>query len=159
MALKRQQEILSGFSMASMTDIIFLLLVFFMVTSSFVFPTALDINLPEGSEQTPVKPSTRVFIDADGQYFVSYADEDLRPVAKDSLAISLNIINENDPENAIAVYADADVAYGKVVEVLNIGAANSLKMVLATKPSANAEQQTTTETEETTQTFDGAITE
>jgi biopolymer transport protein ExbD len=159
MALKRQQEILSGFSMASMTDIIFLLLVFFMVTSSFVFPTALDINLPEGSEQTPVKPSTRVFIDADGQYFISYADEDLRPVAKDSLAISLNIINENDPENAIAVYADADVAYGKVVEVLTVGAANSLKMVLATKPSASSTEQPTANNVTETEVLDDAITE
>lgn len=145
--------------MASMTDIIFLLLVFFMVTSSFVFPTALDINLPEGSEQTPLKPSTRVFIDADGQYFISYADEDLRPVAKDSLAISLNIINEADPENAIAVYADTDVPYGKVVEVLNLGAANSLKMVLATKPTAGSEQPADATADAQTEILDGTTTE
>ena len=62
--------------MASMTDVIFLLLVFFMVTSTYVFPTALEVNLPEGTEQTPEKPSTRVFIDADGNYFVSAEDAD-----------------------------------------------------------------------------------
>ena len=47
MSLKRQTDMMATFSMASMTDVIFLLLVFFMVTSTFVFPTALDINLPE----------------------------------------------------------------------------------------------------------------
>ena len=71
MALKRQQDMLATFSMASMTDVVFLLLVFFMVTSAFVFPTALDIDLPQSSQQTAVKPSTRVFIDAEGAYYVA----------------------------------------------------------------------------------------
>ena len=50
MALKRQHKTLSMFSMASMTDVIFLLLIFFMVTSTFVFPSALEVNLPQSSE-------------------------------------------------------------------------------------------------------------
>lgn len=65
MALKRQYDMTSLFSMASMTDVIFLLLIFFMVTSTFVFPTALEVNLPQSSEQTAIKPSTRVFVDKD----------------------------------------------------------------------------------------------
>lgn len=64
MALKRQQDMMATFSMASMTDVIFLLLVFFLVTSTFVFPTAMEIDLPEGVEQTPEKPSTKVFVDS-----------------------------------------------------------------------------------------------
>lgn len=71
MALKRQQDILATFSMASMTDVVFLLLVFFMVTSAFVFPTALEVDLPQSSQQTPLKPTTRMFIDAEGSYYVS----------------------------------------------------------------------------------------
>ncbi|MDE5689750.1 MAG: biopolymer transporter ExbD, partial [Duncaniella sp.] len=59
MALKRQNTMMAAFSMASMTDVIFLLLIFFMVTSTFVFPTALEVNLPESSKQTALKPSTR----------------------------------------------------------------------------------------------------
>ena len=51
------------FSMASMTDVIFLLLIFFMITSTFVFPTALEVNLPQSSVQTALKPGTRVYID------------------------------------------------------------------------------------------------
>ncbi|WP_286524583.1 biopolymer transporter ExbD, partial [Duncaniella freteri] len=58
MALKRQHRMMEVFSMASMTDVIFLLLIFFMVTSTFVFPTALEVNLPESSHQTSLKPST-----------------------------------------------------------------------------------------------------
>ena len=134
--------------MASMTDVIFLLLVFFMVPSTSVFPTALEVNLPEGTEQTPEKPSTRVFIDADGNYFVSAEDADLVPVPHDSLVSRLNAVDTAAPRAGIAVYADVEVPYGKVVEVLNLGAANSLKMVLATRPGAV--QQPSGETTSTT---------
>lgn len=139
MALKRQQDMMAAFSMASMTDVIFLLLVFFMVTSTYVFPTAIEVNLPEGVEQTPEKPSTRVFIDSEGNYFVSFDNAELQPVNPDSLVIELNDYALSNPESnlAVAVYADTEVAYGKVVEVLNMGAANSIKMVLATRPGAS----------------------
>ena len=137
MALKRQQEMLATFSMASMTDVVFLLLVFFMVTSAFVFPTALEIDLPQSSEQTPLKPTTRVFVDAEGAYYLAAPDADAPvPVAADSLVLALSAIAPADSLGAVAVYADAEVAYGKVVEVLNIGAANAIKMVLATKPAS-----------------------
>lgn len=53
--------------MASMTDVIFLLLIFFMVTSTFIFPTALEVNLPQSSEQTALKPSKRVYLDSEGR--------------------------------------------------------------------------------------------
>ncbi len=125
---------MATFSMASMTDVIFLLLVFFLVTSTFVFPTALDINLPESAEQTPAKPTTRVFIDAESNFYVSYDNSELLPVESDKLIDYLNIIRAQDPESGIAVYADVEVPYGKVVEVLNLGAENSMKMVLATRP-------------------------
>ncbi len=137
MALKRQHDMLATFSMASMTDVVFLLLVFFMVTSAFVFPTALDIALPESAQQTPMKPATRVFVDAEGAYYVAAPDAEA-PVAvhQDSLALFLGSIAPADSLGAVAVYADAEVAYGKVVEVLNIGAENSIKMVLATRPAS-----------------------
>ena len=125
------------FSMASMTDIIFLLLVFFMVTSSFVFPTALEIDLPESTQQTAIKPSTRLFVDADGSYYVAAPDADAPvPVAADSLMLFFASIAPADSLGAVAVYADAEVKYGKIVEVLNLGAENAVKMVLATKPTS-----------------------
>lgn len=128
--------------MASMTDVVFLLLVFFMVTSAFVFPTALEVDLPESSRQTPLKPSTRVFIDAEGAYFLSVEGAEPVGVAPDSLAGAILATAEPDSVGAVAVYADAEVAYGKVVQVLNIGAEKSIKMVLATQPASPTQPET-----------------
>ena len=139
MALKRPQQMMATFSMASMTDVVFLLLVFFMVTSAFVFPTALEIDLPQSEVQTPLKPATRLFIDADGAYSIAAADAEPAPLAVDSLAIAVATVAAADSTAAIAVYAHAEVPYGKVVEVLNAGAASSVKMVLATRPTAPEE--------------------
>ncbi len=135
MALKRQNNIMAAFSMASMTDVIFLLLIFFMVTSTFVFPTALEVNLPESSKQTALKPSTRVYIDADGQIYASWDNEEPAAMDLDSLLAFLLLTSSRGGEEFIAVYADREVTYGRLVEVLDLGARHNLKMVLATKPA------------------------
>lgn len=141
MALKRQFDMTSLFSMASMTDVIFLLLIFFMVTSTFVFPTALEINLPQSSEQIALKPSVRVYIDAEKAMYVSSPDmREPQPVADlDQLIGFLRLMDQQAGEAGedrfIAIYADEGVTYGQLVEVLNAGAVNNLKMVLATKPA------------------------
>lgn len=145
MSLKRQQDILATFSMASMTDVIFLLLVFFLVTSTFVFPTAVDVNLPEGTEQTAVKATTRVYVDSDSKLYVSYADGEPSEVTPENLLQYLTDIKAQDPATTIALFADVAVPYGKVVEVLNSAAEAKLKMVLATKPApASARPSTDT---------------
>ena len=74
MALKRRNRIEASFSMASMTDVIFLLLIFFMVTSTFVFPNAIKVNLPQSKQQAAVKPLARVTIDASLNYYVSVGE-------------------------------------------------------------------------------------
>ena len=135
MSLKRQHSMLSLFSMASMTDVIFLLLIFFMVTSTFVFPTALDITLPQGSEQVAIKPSTKVYIDREGAVYLTLSGEEPAQVEHDALVGLLQLDAQNNPDQTIAVYADEQVPYGTVVGVLDIGAKNGLKMVLATKPA------------------------
>ena len=124
--------------MASMTDVIFLLLIFFMVTSTFVFPTALEVNLPESSHQTALKPSTRVFINKDSRFYVSISGEEPAMVEFESLAGALQDARLNsspDTDDFIAVYADEEVTYGTLVRVLDLGAQNNMKMVLATKPA------------------------
>lgn len=128
--------------MASMTDVIFLLLIFFMVTSTFIFPTALEVNLPQSSEQTALKPSKRVYLDSEGRIFVSAAgDREPQEIADlDRLLTFLQLAAENPDEDYIAVYADEDVTYGRLVEVLDLGARNNLKMVLATKPAPASAQ-------------------
>ena len=124
------------FNMASMTDVIFLLLIFFMVTSTFVFPSALEVNLPQSSEQTAVKPGTRVWIDKDLNLFAAFGDEEPKPPKSDELMTFLQLAQQNSPEAFIALYADEEVPYGKIVEVLDNGARLNVKIVLATKPAS-----------------------
>lgn len=135
MALRRPHDMMAMFSMASMTDVIFLLLIFFMVTSTFVFPTALEVNLPQSSEQTAIKPGTRVYIDKEHRLYASFGDEEPLAIEPDALLALLQLAQKSEPESFIAIYADEEVPYGKIVEVLDMGARNNLKMVLATKPT------------------------
>ena len=122
--------------MASMTDVMFLLLIFFMVTSTFVFPTALEVKLPQSSEQTVIKPGTKVYIDKDQQLFASFGDTEPQPIEGDQLLAFLQLTQQQDSTQFIALYADEAVPYGKIVEVLDLTARHNLKMVLATKPAA-----------------------
>lgn len=146
MSLKKQQNVLATFSMASMTDVVFLLLVFFMVTSTFIFPTALEVNLPQSVEQTQLKPITRVFVLADGSVQGAYDDNEPMLLADDDALITfLRKVQEQEPESGIAVYGDVEAPYGRIVEILNLGAKNDLKMVLATTPIANNAPQTDTD--------------
>ena len=119
-----------------MTDVIFLLLIFFMVTSTFVFPSALEVNLPQSSEQTAVKPGTRVWIDKDLNLFAAFGDKEPKPLKSDELMTFLQLAQQNSPEAFIALYADEEVPYGKIVEVLDNGARLNVKIVLATKPAS-----------------------
>lgn len=115
MALKRQNDMLATFSMASLTDVIFLLLVFFMATSTFVFPTAVEVNLPQSSEQTSAKPLTRVYVDSLGVVSAAYADGEVQQFSPEDLAVYLQTIMAQDTtQHAVAVYADKAVEYGKV---------------------------------------------
>ena len=135
MALKKQHDMMAMFSMASMTDVIFLLLIFFMDTSTFVFPSALEVNLPQSTTQTALKPGTRVYIDKNQNIFASFGEEEPQPIEENALLAFLKMAQHQAPESYIALYADEEVPYGKVVEMLEIGARNNLKVVLATKPA------------------------
>lgn len=133
MALKRQYQVTAAFSMASMTDVIFLLLIFFMVTSTFVIPMAMEVNLPESSAEAPVKPSARIFITSDGAIYATFDNEEPREVMPDEMLTFLKLSQEQQPGSYVAVYADETVTYGRLIEVLDAGAANGIHMVLATK--------------------------
>lgn len=131
---------MAEFSMASMTDVIFLLLIFFMVTSTIIFPAAIDVNLPQSSEQTSTKPVTEVYIDAEENlYLVADRNDSTqvlsvpKPVDFAQLEAELTGIQRMDSTRAIALYADSVVDYGKVVRVLDMAARNNMKMVLSTR--------------------------
>ncbi len=134
MALKKQHNMMAEFSMASMTDVIFLLLIFFMVTSTFVFPTALEVNLPQSSQQTAIKSVTRIYIDKDLKLYASFEDEEPQVMQEEQLVAFLRLAQQQDPESYIAIYADEVVPYGELIKILDLGSSNNLKMVLATKP-------------------------
>lgn len=139
MALKRNFQPLDTFSMSSMTDVIFLLLIFFMVTSTIIFPSAIDVNLPQSSEQTSLKPQTEVYIDAENKLYVVADRNDStgilsvpKGVNLAGLENELAVIHQQDSTRAIALYADSTVNYARVVAVLDIAARRNLRMVLST---------------------------
>lgn len=140
MALKRQFPTLETFSMSSMTDVVFLLLIFFMVTSTLIFPTAIDVTLPQSGEQTEVKPTTEVYIDSlRNIYLVEDRNDSLgvktipHQVSAEELPGRLAAIQAMDSLRPVALYADEKVPYGYVVDVLDMAARNKLRLVLATK--------------------------
>ena len=128
------------FSMASMTDVIFLLLIFFMVTSTFVFPSALEVNLPQSSQQTALKPTTRIYIDKDLTMFAwrgdSVSEGDLQPLKAEHLENFMSKLHDESPAEFVAVYADETVPYRSIVDVLDKGSRHGIKIVLATKPAS-----------------------
>ena len=138
MALKRRSKISPNFSMASMTDVIFLLLIFFMITSTVVSPNAIKVLLPQGKQQTSAKPLSRVIIDKDLNYYVAFGGEKEQMIALDQLTAYLQDYAQREPEMFVALYADESVPYREIVKILNIANENQYKMVLATRPPEGA---------------------
>ena len=134
MGLKRRNNISPNFSMASMTDVIFLLLIFFMITSTVVSPNAIKVLLPQGKQQTSAKPLTRVIIDKDLNFYAAFGNEKERQIELEELTPFLKSCAEKEPEMYVALYADETVPYREVVRILNIANENHFKMVLATRP-------------------------
>lgn len=132
--LKRRAKISPAFSMASMTDLIFLLLIFFMITSTMVSPNAIKVLLPQGKQQTSAKPLTRVIIDKNLNLYAAFGNEKEQPLTIDELTPFLKACADREPEMYVALYADESVPYREIVRVLNIANENHFKMVLATRP-------------------------
>jgi len=134
MALKKRSKVNAEFSMASMTDMIFLLLIFFMITSTVVVPNAIKVMLPQSQSQTTSKPLTRITIDADLNYYIAHGKEKDRRVSFDEIAPFLRARYAEEPELYVALYADENISYKEVVRVLNIANENQFRMILVTRP-------------------------
>lgn len=117
-----------------MTDVIFLLLIFFMITSTVVSPNAIKVLLPQGKQQTSAKPLTRVIIDKDLNFYAAFGNEKEQTITLEELTSFLQQCAEREPEMYVALYADETVPYREIVKVLNIANENHFKMVLATRP-------------------------
>lgn len=131
--IKRKTKAIDTFSMSSMTDIIFLLLIFFMITSTMVTPNAIKVLLPQGSQQTSAKPLARIIIDKELNYYSAFGNEDEMPIAPNEIAPFLIDCAAKEPQMYVALYADESVPYREIVKVLNIANENKFKMVLATR--------------------------
>jgi biopolymer transport protein ExbD len=129
MAINNKNKVGISFSNAGMSDIVFLLLLFFMLTSTLVQPTALKVLLPKGTTQSNARPMTTVSITKDHQYFI----ED-QPITIENLEAALQAKVGSNPEIYISVHADRSVPLEYVVNVMNIAAKNQYKLILATTP-------------------------
>lgn len=136
MAIKRRTKAEPSFSMSSMTDIVFLLLIFFLVTSTLVNPNALKLLLPKSSNQVAAKPTLSVSIKHYRKtntfsYHINGAE---KPVLFSGLeeAIQEELIDQEDP--TFSIYADRTVPIEKVVDLMNIAKRNKYKVILATSP-------------------------
>ncbi len=134
MALKQRHTLESNFSMASMTDVIFLLLIFFMITSTIVVPSAIKVLLPQAQQQVQAKPLTRVTIDADMRYYIASDGDMEREVTFDAITPFLQSSYSEDPNIFVALYADESVPYREIVRILDIANKHKFKMVLMTRP-------------------------
>ena len=134
MSIKRRTRIEPTFSMSSMTDIIFLLLIFFMITSTMVAPNAIKVLLPQSKKQSTIKAVSHVVIDKNLNMYVALGNEEEKPVTLAELPARLNSAKNDTTDLFVSLYADESVPYKNVVEVLNVANENHLKMVLPTRP-------------------------
>lgn len=129
MALKRKSKVDSSFSMSSMTDIVFLLLIFFMITSTLVTPVAVkNLDLPESDHQISAKPNTTISVTKDLKYFVEGEEIKFWRIER-----HLKSILDASPETYIALHVDASVPFSVVGKIRDIAIRNKYKLILATR--------------------------
>lgn len=131
MALKSRNKVNAEFSMSSMTDIVFLLLIFFMLTSSFVVTNTLNVNLPTSKVPTKQIESVSVSISKDLQYSV---DNEIISKGKIESVLTSKMKGKAKEERVVVLRIDKDVPVEHLVEVASISAQLDAKISIATKP-------------------------
>ena len=126
MNIRGRNKINSNFNMSSMTDIVFLLLIFFMISSTLVTVNAIDVLLPKASGKTENKTSISVSIDANQNYFI---DKD--KIRQEDLEKEL--LERLEKDQVVIIRGDEKASYDKVMHVIDIANRNKLKMILAVK--------------------------
>ena len=128
MNISSKNKIDAGFSMASMTDLIFLLLVFFMLTSSFVTPSGVPVNLPSTKTSTIEVQKVSVTVTKSLEYYVNE-----KRVSKAMLEGELKS-RLGGPGGSVVLHIDKDVPWGEAMYVTGIATSLEAKVVAATKP-------------------------
>lgn len=130
MGLRSTHKVDAGFAMSSMTDLVFLLLIFFVIVSTLVSPYALPVDLPKSANQTKEKPKIAVRIDAEKNFSVNnqlIEPSQLEGVLQSEMA-------KLPPDQALVLHVDQSVPTGLTVEVLDVAKRNKWRIILATKP-------------------------
>lgn len=129
MNIRGRNKVSPEFNMSSMTDIVFLLLIFFMLTSTMVTTNALDLVLPKAKGKTDSNKNISVSINKDLQFFI---DKD--PVEEAELEAKILALFANKEDKALILRAEEGVPIEKAVNVLDIANRNQIKVVLAVRP-------------------------
>lgn len=136
MAFKRRAKVEPSFSMSSMTDIIFLLLIFFLITSTLVNPNALKLLLPKSSNQVSSRPEVSISIKhyLQSNTFSYHINGNVNPVPFSEIEplVQQQLMNAEDP--TISLHVDRTVPMEQVVNVMNIAKRNQYRIILATAP-------------------------
>ena len=128
MELKRRNKVNAEFSMASMTDIIFLLLIFFMITSSAISQSAIDVKLPKADATNPsIQDTSTVSIKEDGQYFISD-----KSIPKEELEAYLVNLLKDETNPSFTIRADENTKHKDVIFVMSIAETNHFNIAIAT---------------------------
>lgn len=130
MNIRGRNKVSPEFNMSSMTDIVFLLLIFFMIASTLVSTSAIDIVLPKASGKTENKKSVAVSIKKDLTFYI-----DQKRVGESVLEYELKKALENQAEPTIVLRAEKSVAVEHVVKVMDIANRNKFKVILAVQPN------------------------
>lgn len=128
MNLKTTNKVEVSFSMASMTDLIFLLLIFFMLTASFVTPSGLPVNLPTSKASTIEVQKVSVTVTKTLQYYVNDT-----PVTKATLEATLKPLLAS-PAGVVVLHIDESVPTKELVYVAGIATSLEARVTIATKP-------------------------
>lgn len=129
MAIRPRNKISAEFSMSSMTDIVFLLLIFFMVTSTQIAPNGLQVTLPKSSSQITQKPTVSVSINENLQFAVNM---EIIPFENLETYLQQELAGQEEP--SIVLRVDTKVPTGETVKVMEIASRNRWKFTLATQP-------------------------
>jgi biopolymer transport protein ExbD len=130
MNIRGRNKVTPEFNMSSMTDIVFLLLIFFMIASTLVTTSAIDILLPKASGKTENKKSVAVSITKDLRYYI-----DQKLVGESVLENELLTSLSSKDEPTIVLRAEKSVPVENVVKVMDIANRNKFKVILAVKPN------------------------
>jgi biopolymer transport protein ExbD len=128
MNIRGRNKVNPNFNMSSMTDIVFLLLIFFMLTSTLVTVSAIDILLPKAGGKTENKASVAVSITSKSLYFL-----DKTEVSEANLENEILKLVGADKAKTVVIRGDKDVPYKNVMKIIDIANRNKLKMILAVK--------------------------